>query len=161
MLDILNHAFQWSNDDSVLIPQPIQAWLLDQGSLTERLKQQSASQVTVKVHQQQVLTARYADLSNTECAIWSRQVQLYNQSSPLIEAHTLVLADDLTHTLAPLCQLGQQPLGEYLFSQPTLQRSPILISQLGDLWLRKSVFTLHNCPIVVAEMFYPDVFNAL
>jgi chorismate-pyruvate lyase len=127
-----------------------QYWLLHPLSLTAKLKKYSKSAVQVSV---------FSEKNIHQANQWSRQVSLNNQNGLLIEAHTLIEQHDLQHELKALTELGNKPLGEYLFEHAHLQRDEILLAQLNGHWARKSTFILFNKPIIVAEMFYPAVFS--
>ena len=77
-------------------------------------------------------------------------------------------------TLRPLADLGERPLGDYIFQQPGLQRGVIETAQLSlplSAWqltsaqsalptpchARRSVFTLQSLPLLVAEAFLPGL----
>jgi chorismate--pyruvate lyase len=73
--------------------------------------------------------------------------------------------------LQPLADLGEQPLGEYLFSHPGLLRGQIEVSRLtleakpawalsaGNYWARRSVLTIEGCSVLVAELFLPGTYQ--
>ena len=76
-----------------------------------------------------------------------------------------------------LQHLGNRPLGEYLFSIPTLQRSAIQWSRLSQdaalakglvvsqadsekpIWGRRSLFLIDAKPLLVSEFFLPVLFE--
>lgn len=69
--------------------------------------------------------------------------------------------------LQPLAQLGERPLGDYIFQHQSLQRGVIEAAQFDialpqwDIaalcYVRRSVFQLQGQPLLVAEAFLPDI----
>jgi len=74
-----------------------------------------------------------------------------------------------------LTHLKSKPLGAVLFADPTMERGPVEIARLthGDklypvamrrhdraataIWGRRSVFRLGGLPLLVSEIFLPDI----
>lgn len=141
---------------------PILSWLLDSGSLTARLKSLSGDDFAVSVSSEswEVLTddeflARFGDLP-VEQKFWSRKVILSGRGEDWVFAHTLVPESALGGELGEVLQLGRRPLGEWLFEQRDLQRSPIEICRLNEeVWARRSWFFVDDKPLLVAEFFLP------
>jgi chorismate lyase len=141
-------------------------WLLDPGSLTERL--QMASQGTFKV---QVLEEGWCyhksgnrDPFTTVVArqmMWSRSVLLLGQGEPWVAAHSLIPVSSLRGSLRQLVKLRDRPLGGFLFKHPSLLRCEPQIVNIGDHWGRRSLFQLEGRPLLVAEFFLPALMNRL
>lgn len=156
------------------IPQPYKDWLFDSGSLTKRLKSMSTDSFRVDVlHQgwaiptcseQQFLNCDY-ELANI------REVLLVVDDHPLVFARSVLPASSLTGANRELLELGNQPLGEYLFRQSSMKRGGIEIKELPasqfnahlvkpyhqeSAWGRRSLFYLNDKPISVCEVFLPE-----
>jgi chorismate--pyruvate lyase len=76
-----------------------------------------------------------------------------------------------------LTALGHRPLGAALFANPRVKRFPLEYRHLdqrhplhraacadtstahGPLWARRSLFALEGHPILVTEVFLPEVLN--
>ena len=74
-----------------------------------------------------------------------------------------------------LTYLGTRPLGHALFADPGVRRGPVAITRvvagqllhqqafvghaepLDAIWGRRSVFWIGKCPLLVCEMFLPDM----
>ena len=166
---------QWCGADSQTIPDPyLKNWLLDTGSLTERLQShcrqfdlQLLGQDEVEVSEQEAwhLTKGDAKQNNR----WQvREVILKGEGVPWVFARSLIpksLCED------DLADLGTKPLGQIIFNDHRFVREPFEIShlqnptallqhiQLGSaqqLWGRRSVFSYRHFRMSVAEVFLPS-----
>lgn len=151
-----------------------QSWLLDQGSLTARLKTISSC-VEVKLIGQKLLL-----LDNHETNLLPgykhvivREVVLYCNGKPWIFARSLIPESLQLTASSILTSLGNQPLGERLFQDSNLQRDSFevaifeqqsnvsnLAASLSNkspqsLWGRRSRFIVEQQPLVVQEIFLP------
>jgi chorismate--pyruvate lyase len=151
------------------------AWLVDKGSLTQKLIQKSQGDFYVGVIQQRIqnvpLTERRA--LNIPEGHWAviREVILYGQQTPWVYARTIIPLTTLQGSLRRLHYLGNKPLGEQLFSDPSMRREPMEIALLtpqqlphtlaisSPVWGRRSVFRLSNKPLLVSEVFLPAIFQ--
>ena len=153
-----------------------QEWLLDQGSLTERLIKKSQNQFYVDVLRQawnnpdpSEATLLGQDPSHP-CLI--REVLLYCFQQPWVYAKTVMPESSLNHELAHLRDFDNQPLGQLLFNTPGLIRSPFEVAQYTanhlpiDVlkaisadqicqWGRRSRFVVYDKPLLVNEIFLP------
>ena len=151
-------------------------WLLDQGSLTERLIKKSQNQFYVDVLRQ---TWASPDCSETNvlgqnstelCLV--REVLLYCCQQPWVYAKTVMPESSLYDELAHLRDFDNQPLGQLLFNTPGLIRSPFEVAQFTaehlpkDVllaidansicqWGRRSRFVVYGKPLLVNEIFLP------
>jgi chorismate lyase len=153
-----------------------QAWLLDQGSLTERLVKKSQNQFYVDV-----LRQAWANPDPSEAALLGqdpshpcliREVLLYCCQQPWVYAKTVMPESSLHDELAHLRDFDNQPLGQLLFNTPGLIRSPFEVAQytadhlpkdvLNAIsadqicqWGRRSRFVVYDKPLLVNEIFLP------
>jgi len=140
----------------------IQAWLLDQGSLTQKLRQRSPD---LRV---EILTEGFQKPYHDEALIlnippvsqaWVRQVQLVSDNTPLIFARTVIPNLSLQNPWWRIKHLGQQPLGEVLFNQPSLQRSRFefchttWFDHTPKLFARRCQFSQTHSPLLLTEVF--------
>jgi chorismate lyase len=158
-------------------------WLLDQGSLTQRLQQASACSVRVRVLRQkwdypqpeerqllQLAPRQYARL---------REVYLGNDRHHWIFARTIIPELLLTGQHRYLRHWGEKPLGDILFAKPARIRQQLQIAQIplshpllntikADfdtllrhknqfLWGRRSLFYLQEQPLLILEIFLPTL----
>lgn len=155
MFDLFSQQILWQPADEAQLSVAVADWLLDPNSLTQRLRQLSDSEVRVKLLKQATREETYPFLAPKCQSLWSRQVELYNDDGPLIEAHTLIAQSDIDTHLSQLKGLGQRPLGEVIFAQPDLKRISIEVAQVAGHWARRSLLNLHQCNLVVAERYNP------
>jgi len=140
-------------------------WLLDRGSLTQRLKSKSHQEFRVSVLNQS--WKRHYSPALLQCfdeyivrqTMWSRKVVLIGLNTPWVTAHSLVPAASLHGPLQRISKLQNKPLGEFLFRHPLLQRRHFEIARAGDGWGRRSVFYLYGKPLLVAEFFLPAILH--
>lgn len=165
------------------ISPTLQNWLLDEGSLTARLKKHSCDFRVHVIGEQQALCS---DLEADEFikageAVLVREVLLYCDDVPQVFARSLLPLTSLTGQGQSLANLGEQPLGQVLFNNPSLIRKRLELSSFSlktgvgslidtsdsltenthnseVLWGRRSIFILDNKPLMVAEVFLPGAF---
>lgn len=157
------------------ISAPLRPWLLDQGSLTERLIAASGGEFKVEVLKQcwelpRLSECRALGLGTREKAL-VREVLLYGHDQPWVYARSILPMKTLTGRLRSMRKLDNRPLGALLFSDPSMTRSGMELAcltpqnttvpkQLGEfnhpLWGRRSVFWLNQKPLLVSEIFLPS-----
>ena len=159
-------------------PLALQAWLLNETSLTARLVALSAGHFDVHIvrqfhgmptrEEQQALNMPRPGLALI------REVVLRGHQQPWVFARSVLPLSSLTGRLRRLRKQGNQPLGKFLFKHPTLQRSPVMVARFNQghpylpqalqseqpLWGRRSVFRLDHRPLLVSEVFL-DTFTRL
>jgi len=160
--------FDWQNNDHHFsnIPEKIHGWLYDTGSLTERAInycQSLNSHFNVNLVK---LETNYPDIAETDilqidtkqkCLI--REVLLNCDNNAIIFARTVIPQTTLTGKHEQLKDLGNKPLGEYLFNQDDMTRGALQISFYRDsqtdtnYWARRSLFYLNAKPLLVYEIF--------
>jgi chorismate--pyruvate lyase len=152
------------------IPANLKNWLLDRGSLTDRLVQQSDGRFRVEIVRQQWGACRMDESRALGIMprhrVLIREVILRGNEHPWVYARSILPASSLEHSLRYLKRLGTKPLGAVLFSDPHLQRGEIEIARLlpaqlpltigQPVWGRRSVFFLYQQPLLVSEVFLPD-----
>ncbi|MDO6425426.1 chorismate lyase [Thalassotalea sp. 1_MG-2023] len=168
----------WCSEHSAKLTPQLRDWLLDPGSLTQRLKQH-CKQFKVQVLGQKIepcsaLEANVDIVAGEEVLV--REVLLWCDNVPQVFARSLLPLKSLTGDEQKLAQLGTQSLGHVLFTNPKLQRKQIevacfdsstkvaqlarsyqLFSEL-PMWGRRSIFLVEQKPLMVAEVFLPQAF---
>jgi len=142
-------------------PSPVmQSWLAESGLITSRLRSACGAPFSLEVLNQstpgQEKTAH-------------RQIVLWCGETPCIYAETLIPAET-ANAFPWLLELGDEPLGERLSTQPDVQRSafrysfrtpasvPVAISNGEDyFWARRSDFQLGHHSLTVTEVFLPGI----
>jgi chorismate--pyruvate lyase len=127
----LTGQWQSPNDENTsLLPEKLKDWLLDEGSLTARLKDHCKHfQVQVIGEQEQLCSvAEACHLIKVGEPVLVREVILYCDNVPQIFARSLLPLTSLTGKEQVLAHLGEQPLGQVLFNNPSLQRLQLELS---------------------------------
>lgn len=104
-----------------------------------------------------------------------REVLLVCGDVPVVFAHTVVDPADVRGAWRSVTRLGNRPLGAALFADPRIRRHPLHVRKIGwhhelrrriaryiegaplSLWARRSLFRLHDSPILVTEVFLPEI----
>lgn len=156
----------------------LREWLLDPGSLTQRLVDACDGQFRVEV-----LSQGYGRPERNEARLLRmrigqraliREVRLYCGDEPWVFARTVIPHRTLSGPRRRLLFLGNKPLGAVLFADPSMRRDEMQIScirpdhelhrhALGSgkgssepIWGRRSVFYLNEQPLLVSEVFLPS-----
>lgn len=161
------------------LPEQWREWLLDRSSLTLRLQRACGGTIRVDVLSQRMEApmrseARALGRPPQELAL-VRQVRLICGDEPWVFARTVIPLPSLRRGLRPLALLGSRPLGAVLFADPTMKRSAVEVTRIGqskrlfamalgqphpeasEIWGRRSVFTLHGQNLLVSEFFLPPL----
>lgn len=153
-------------------------WLRDRGSLTQRIQQRCTR---FAVHGVRSDLARIAPDEAALLGIapqhlaWSREVFLYADGVPVVFAHSTCARQHLRGAWSAVSGLGNKPLGALLFAHPLVERKPLHYKVLRSthplyrratavldnppdrLWARRSLFYLHGTPLLVTEIFLPEI----
>lgn len=159
------------------LPKNLQSWVYEPGSLTQRLRTEYGSAVTVKVLFQQWQSPFLTESQRLHlpCYRYSliREVLLHVDNKPLILARTVLPQATINIAKRKLSNLGTRPLGEVIFSYPNLARletdiccvsEKIWSSQLkqqvtieGQICGRRTVYAIEQQPMLVSEFFMPEL----
>ena len=167
---------QWAHPEKLSIPSPLlKNWLLDTGSLTERLQSQSKSfhltllgqrQAPISLEEFQRVCTPDQSFEQQEWQV--REVLLWGDNQPWVFARSIIPQQ--------LCEgdfvnLNTQPLGQLIFNDKRFKRMPfevanispsqaflnkLYISSNKDLWGRCSAFSFEGLKMSVSEVFLPD-----
>jgi chorismate lyase len=157
---------------------PYHPWLTTPGSLTARLRQHCPQFNVERLRQ------GHARPFNDEGAVIGlprpayalvREVVLRCGERPLVFAHSITPLDALDGAWREIVGLGNRPLGDALFSNPRIQRQALAFARIDarhplyraaakhleiapqTVWARRSLFLLHNAPLLVSEVFLPGL----
>jgi len=161
------------------MPAELASWLTDTDSLTRRLKLHNQYDFTV-----QVLGNSWMKPLPDECQqlsvpmtqmAYQREVQLMDGEQANVYARTVIPLATFQAMKQRFTELGTKPLGELLFTDPTVQRDPIEVACLKSgqwlyemalleqeerpeaLWARRSRFYLGGKVLLVNEVFLPTL----
>lgn len=165
---------QLLSDSDRSVPKHWRDWLLDTGSLTQRLMQASAGELSVQVLNQSVQLPRLSEMRALSLPprrlALIREVILFGKGQPWVYARSVIPLGTLTGRLRKLRHLDSRPLGALLFSDPSMSREPVEVACISSsnaqlppalneitsaLWGRRSVFRLDQKPLLVSEIFLP------
>ncbi len=170
-----------THDWPIILPSLADAyapWLRDHGSLTARIAQ--------RCEKFSVQTARsgYARIAFDECSVlniparqlaYSREVFLLADENPVVFAHSACATKNLRGAWQAMRGLGNRSLGSLLFTHPLVTRQPLHYKVLRSnhplyrhaaavlknpppiLYARRSLFTLQHAPLLVTEVFLPEI----
>jgi chorismate--pyruvate lyase len=155
------------------------AWLSDRGSLTRSVKASCGGRFAVDVvhqaHGAALPSERALLHAGTAKALLVREVRLNCNGRCWVFARTLIPLQGLRGIALGLTTLGRRPLGEVLFSDPTTRRLRVQVARIlprhhlfakathhlpnlpKGLWGRRTLFRYGDCPILVNELFMPDI----
>jgi chorismate--pyruvate lyase len=152
-------------------------WLTDRGSLTDRIRRRCAGfSVRLLFQGLRRPTRDERPLFGARGSlVLVREVCLNCEGAPVVFAHSVARLRDLRGPWRTIARLGARPLGAALFADPRIKRRPLRFRRLAPndelharacaalrarpraLWARRSLFTLHNSPILVTEVFLPGI----
>ncbi|MFT4807590.1 MAG: chorismate--pyruvate lyase [Paraglaciecola sp.] len=166
----------WAEPDQFTIPSPcLKNWLLDTGSLTERLQSQCKSfhltligqrQSPIALEEFQHVCAPQQQLNPEEWQV--REVLLWGDNQPWVFARSIIPQR--------LCEsdfvnLDTKPLGQLIFNDKRFKRMPFEVTNMCsskdflahlnipsemDLWGRRSAFSFESLKMTVSEVFLPS-----
>ena len=153
------------------LPASTKLWLLDTGSLTQRLIKSSGGDFRVEVLSQtwqrpSLSESILLDMPHRQLAI-VREVILMCHDQAVVFARSVMPATSLTGRLRHLRHFDNSSLGELLFRDTSMRRHAFQLMRIpGDsekiprelhqkekLWGRRSRFELAKKPIMVSEFF--------
>jgi chorismate--pyruvate lyase len=161
------------------LPENVQSWTYEPGSLTQRLRDYYGDAIGVKVLLQQWSTPflserRLLKLRENRYSL-IREVLLHADGKPLILARTIIPAKTIKVAKSNLAHLGSRPLGEVIFSYPKLERiemdvtlidqptwTPSAIAEANidqPVWGRRTVYAIAHRQMLVSEFFLPGVLD--
>ena len=153
------------------LPHRVRIWLLDEGSLTERLIRASNGNFEVQRLSQgwQLPTLSERSLLDIPARQWAlvREVVLRCHGQAWVYARSVIPVATLSGSLRHLRWLQNQSLGALIFQNPQLRRSGFQLSRLPanseyihpslrqqePAWARRSRFTIAGKSLSVSEVF--------
>lgn len=174
----MRHTRQSWFDHPHAMPRNLRGWLCDRGSLTARLKAHCRRFSVVplatglarpNLDEHALLNTRVGTLA------YVREVLLLCDDVPVVFAHSVLPCRSLAGPWHGLARLGSRPLGEALFNDHRIERRPLAFRtvrsghpllralarhtsvQHATLHARRSVFCLARQPLLVTEVFLPEI----
>jgi chorismate--pyruvate lyase len=157
----------------------LRGWLLDEGSLTRLVIGRCCGRFRVRVLFQRwgrpLASERQVLGMSLAATAFIREVELYCGDRPWVFARTLIPASTLRGGARRLAHLRDRPLGAVLFADPRVLRGELEVARLlprhrlfrdavdrleyppGSLWGRRRLFYVEQKPLLVNEIFLPDL----
>jgi chorismate--pyruvate lyase len=160
-----------------LMPMNLHAWLTEANAITPMLQKQFADWRLLVIGQewQDLLADEKQAFDLSESKAWVRQIFHVGHEKKQIYAKLSVPKITYEQYQIELESLGNKPIGAtLLFNNPDVSRSsfayrifkasdPIYhsicheIGTASELWARRSIFTWRNLPLMLTEIFNPDL----
>jgi chorismate--pyruvate lyase len=173
----LSRAARAWRSPALFIPDRLHGWLTDPHSLTARIRARCGD-FSVRPLKQVRAKAGLDEAGLIGCgraAVRTREVLLYADGLPVVFAHSVVDMDDVRGAWRMFAGVGARPLGQLLFADARIARSPLAICRLdarhplyrrvgaagidtdAPLWARRSRFMRAGRPLLVTEVFLPAI----
>ncbi len=165
--------------ESAAIPGDVRYWLVEADSLTQCIIDLCDGPFVVEVLRQRwtrpMLNESLTLNIRPDAYALVREVRLLCNGAPWVYARTVIPAATLTGRQKRLAHLRNRSLGAMLFADPSMRRGELEIACLtesdklfatatagleakpAEIWGRRSVFTLGNKPLMVSEIFLPEI----
>lgn len=170
---------RWQQPQKRLMPAELASWLTGTGSLTRRLQTHNQYGFSVQLlgnHWIKPLTdeCQSMNVPFSELA-YQREVRLMDGNSANVYARTIVPRTTYMAMQHRFNNLGSKPLGELLFTDPSVERGSIEVACLkpgqwlyemavleesyrpDELWARRSHFYLSGKVLLINEIFLPTL----
>ncbi len=149
----------------------LKEWLLDKGSLTQKLKSHCQQFEVIVLGEGKLIP--FQDELPQKNSAWVREVLLCLDGIPWVFARTLIPLEMLNNQQFNFLTLGNRPLGELLYTEGDFIAGKIevshftpcyglsaLLAQQGQsnqqpLWGRRRYFSHQNEQLTVSEIFLP------
>jgi chorismate lyase len=159
------------------LPETVQSWAYEAGSLTQRLRDYYGDTIAVSILFHQWRTPflserRQLHLSLSRFSL-IREVMLHTNGKPLLLARTIIPEETIKVAHRNLAHLGTRPLGEVIFSYPDLERVTMDLALIEPItwtsqtqknanisqaiWGRRTVYAIQKRPMLVSEFFLPEI----
>ena len=158
----------------------LRGWLGETGSLTQRVQSVCTPAQPFSL---QVLARGFAPAHRDELPLLGlhdrarfREILLKRGDTPLVFAHSVISHRDLKGAWAILDGIGGRSLGSILFHDHTVHRGALHFRRIDarhplfqkslpwcggahprELWARRAVFERRGRPLIVTEVFLPEV----
>jgi len=156
-------------------------WLNETGSLTKRLRNVYGNQLAVRLLYHHWKPAFAEECQELKIAHHRyqliREVLLHIDNTPLVLARTILPQATIRIAHRNLSHLGTRPLGEVIFAYPDLELRQRYFSHATTniwstavqsefpveqaIWGRRTLYAIHDRPLLVSEFFLPTMLNDL
>jgi chorismate--pyruvate lyase len=154
----------WCNSLALPSAHPLFPWLTYPHSFTERLQQHTQKPIEIELLSHQM---------NPENEALIREIYLRSDHHRWLYARTAIPFEGLKGKFQPLLEWGTKPIGNFLFSDPDIQREPFMFAELDKddlyyqeaakaltiapekLWARRAIFRANQDALLLTEVFLP------
>ncbi|ATE61278.1 chorismate--pyruvate lyase family protein [Thauera sinica] len=167
------------------VPSALIPWLTDPASLTSRIRAR-CTHFAVRLLFQGPGSARLDEAAllglRAGERVWVREVLLLADGRPVVFGRSLLPRRNVRGAWNLFHGMGSRPLGEALFADPAISRSPLSCMRFDardaryhrarsalavhdgaplprQSWARRSLFRLHGRALLVSEFFLPAIFD--
>ncbi len=148
----------WYSAEELNVPEAIADWLMEPASMTQRFerccRKVSVEPIFEGFIDADLISHERQQLPDSE-RYWLREIILYGDGIPWLLGRTVIPEQTLNGPELALTELGDVPLGRYLFSRAALSRDFIEVTYLQQLWARRSRLCLSGKPLLLTEVFLP------
>lgn len=146
----------WVDLAKANVPQPALNWLIDEQSLTAKLKQKYPDfAVKVLSQSEQKPHSNEINAIGFDGKTIIREVALLGNKQAVVFARSIIPVSADTKNLR---KIGSKPLGEALFNDPDIHRHGLEITHIGDIWGRRSIFISAKTKLLVCEFFLVNLY---
>lgn len=148
----------WENLDAqiAILPKALKPWLIDDQSLTQKLKQIFENfSVNVLSQTQGKAYKNEAHLIDTWADCIIREVELLGNQEVMIFARSIIPITNDTKTLRAI---SDQSLGEILFNDGDIVRGELQITHAEHIWGRRSTLTIGHTKLLISEFFLESLY---
>jgi len=161
------------------IPAGLKPWLYEEHSLTGKLKYRCPGLFSLQLLDQfkghPTANERTILCLHSGRIALIRRVQLLCADKPLVFARSIIPLETLDGGEKRLAHLGSKPLADILFAHPMMRRGEMEFARLvpgqplftqaaaslgehwDEIWGRRSLFNLNDKPLLVTEVFSPEL----
>jgi len=177
---LFNHEPDWyehRRGSHHTLPESVQSWAYEAGSLTQRLRDYYGNTITVIILFHQWRTPFLSERRQLHLPLSRfsliREVMLHTNGKPLLLARTIIPEETIKVAHRNLAHLGTRPLGEVIFSYPDLERVTMDLTLIRPtdwtaqtqqkahinqtIWGRRTVYAIQKRPMLVSEFFLPEI----
>ncbi len=175
-MTLFRAASAWRSP-TLFMPDRLRGWLTDPHSLTARIRRRCRRFSVRPLKQGRAAADRDEAclIGAARSQVRTREVLLYADGVPVVFAHSVVSMEDVRGAWRMFAGIGARPLGELLFADARIARSPLSVRRLdarhplyrrvreagivvdGPLWARRSLFMRAGRPLLVTEVFLPAI----
>lgn len=153
------------------IPNDLLPLLTHAGSLTQLLRQITNHKIKHTMRFAgwgKAIPHEYQKLHRQENdRLWVRETEWIYKGKTLVYTRTIIPTETTQIPIGhEFLNAGHKSLGEILFKDTTMKRSEFEFSEINEahnfsenLWSRRSVFHIHNKPLLITEIFLPNIYE--